>query len=209
MPPLRPITSLSCSARLRLLPVRLCGADCHSRVTSPPATMQALANKTNGRVKAFASANRAAPRVRAVQCRAQQQQSSNVQQVAAAVLAAVAVCTPAAHAATEVIQSGVDMSLAVGSGAAVAGLGALLVAADPQKRWVAAVRHSWTCMVLVSSARSNAKWPCKLVACCNSAQQEIDRLRTGVLLPCMPYHLASTHVSLHVSYIRHSCNCLA
>lgn len=96
--------------------------------------MQALANKTNGRVKAFASANRAAPRVRAVQCRAQQQQSSNVQQVAAAVLAAAAVCAPAAHAATEVLQSGMDMGLAAGSGAAVVGLGALLVAADPQKR---------------------------------------------------------------------------
>jgi hypothetical protein len=91
-----------------------------------------------------------------VQCRAQQQQSSNVQQVAAAVLAAAAVCTPAAHAATEVIQSGVDMSLAVGSGAAVAGLGALLVAADPQKRWVAAVGHSWTCLVLISNLMSDA-----------------------------------------------------
>ncbi|KAF6258914.1 magnesium protoporphyrin IX S-adenosyl methionine O-methyl transferase chloroplast precursor [Scenedesmus sp. NREL 46B-D3] len=96
--------------------------------------MQALANKTNGRVKAFASASRPAPRVRAVQCRAQQQQASNVQQVAVAVLAAAAVYTPAAQAATEAIQSGVDISLAVGSGAAVAGLGALLVAADPQKR---------------------------------------------------------------------------
>eukprot|EP00775_Hariotina_reticulata_P011668 gene11668-11811_t len=46
----------------------------------------------------------------------------------------MAVCAPAAHAATELVQPGVDMTMAVGSGAAVAGLSALLVAADPQKR---------------------------------------------------------------------------
>lgn len=135
--------------------------------------MQALANKTNGRVKAFASANRAATRVRAVQCRAQQQQVSNVQQVAAAVLAAAAVCAPAAHAATEVLQSGMDMGLAAGSGAAVVGLGALLVAADPQKRWVAAVgaaahmfvhRTAHKAVAYSSSKRLNAV--CTPIRCC-------------------------------------------
>lgn len=96
--------------------------------------MQALANKCNGRVKPFTQTNRAANNVRSVQCRAQQQQSSNVQHVAAAMLAASCLVAPAAHAATELVQPGVDLSVAVGSGAAVAGLGALLVATDPQKR---------------------------------------------------------------------------
>lgn len=95
--------------------------------------MQGLVNKCNGRVKAFSATQSAAPRVRNVQCRAQQQ-STNVQRVAAAMLTAATLYTPAAHAATEVVQSGVDLSVAVSSGAAVAGLGALLVAADPQKR---------------------------------------------------------------------------
>lgn len=100
----------------------------------PFRNMQALANRCNGRVKPFAQSKQAPCHVRSVQCRAHPQQTANVQQVAAAMLAASVVAVPAAHAATEAIQSGVDLSMAVGSGAAVAGLGALLVAADPQKR---------------------------------------------------------------------------
>lgn len=95
--------------------------------------MQALANKCNVKVKPFSQGKQAPCRVCTVQCRAQQQQSSNAQQVAAAVLAASVLVAPAAHAATEVLQS-MDVSMAVGGGAAVAGLGALLVATDPQKR---------------------------------------------------------------------------
>lgn len=101
-------------------------------------TMQALANKQCRAVQQpFSSAQTARPRVAAVRCQAQQN-TQQLQQVAAAVVAAsVGLCVPsAAHAATEVIQPGMDVATAVGSGAAVAGLGALLVATDPQKRWV-------------------------------------------------------------------------
>jgi hypothetical protein len=94
--------------------------------------MQALANKSNARVQPFTSTQTRPARVRVVQCQAQQ--NSQLQQVAAAVVAASCLVAPAAHAATEVIQSGVDVATAVGSAGAVAGLGALLVATDPQKR---------------------------------------------------------------------------
>lgn len=93
--------------------------------------MQALANKSNARVQPFASSQQRPARVRVVQCQAQAQ-NTQLQQVAAAVVAASCLCVPAAHAATELIQP--DIATAVGSGAAVAGLGALLVATDPQKR---------------------------------------------------------------------------
>lgn len=63
-----------------------------------------------------------------------------MQQVAAAVVAASCLVAPAAHAATELLTPGVDVATAVGSGAAVAGLGALLVATDPQKRWAGGFR---------------------------------------------------------------------
>jgi len=99
--------------------------------------MQSLKHSCNGRVTPSHTTSRAARRVRAVQVRAAQQESTNIQHVASTMLAAMAVCAPAAHAATELVQPGVDMTMAVGSGAAVAGLSALLVAADPQKRWAA------------------------------------------------------------------------
>lgn len=99
--------------------------------------MQSLKHSCNGRVTPFHTTSRAARRVRTVQVRAAQQESTNIQHVASTMLAAMAVCAPAAHAATELVQPGVDMTMAVGSGAAVAGLSALLVAADPQKRWAA------------------------------------------------------------------------
>lgn len=68
-----------------------------------------------------------------VQCHAQAQNSQQQHHaLAAAVVATSCLCVPAAHAATELLQP--DVATAVGSGAAVAGLGALLVAADPQKR---------------------------------------------------------------------------
>jgi magnesium-protoporphyrin O-methyltransferase len=94
--------------------------------------MQALANKCNARVQPFTSVQQRPARVRVVQCQAQQ--NTQLQQVAAAVAAATCLCVPAAHAATELIQPSMDVATAVGSGAAVAGLGALLVATDPQKR---------------------------------------------------------------------------
>jgi magnesium-protoporphyrin O-methyltransferase len=51
------------------------------------------------------------------------------------VAAAASLIAPAAQAAQEVMQlAEVDVTLALGGGAAVAGLGALLVATDPQKR---------------------------------------------------------------------------
>lgn len=94
--------------------------------------MQALANKSNARVQPFTSSQQRPARVRVVQCQAQARNNTQLQQVAAAVVAASCLCVPAAHAATELIQP--DIATAVGSGAAVAGLGALLVATDPQKR---------------------------------------------------------------------------
>lgn len=101
--------------------------------------MQALAHKGSARVQPFTPSSARPARVRVVQCQAAQQQNSQLQQVAAAaVIAASCLCVPAAHAATELMQPGVDVATAVGSGAAVAGLGALLVATDPQKRCVRA-----------------------------------------------------------------------
>eukprot|EP00879_Flechtneria_rotunda_P024716 GHRR01026222.1.p1 GENE.GHRR01026222.1~~GHRR01026222.1.p1 ORF type:complete len:182 (+),score=69.06 GHRR01026222.1:209-754(+) len=95
--------------------------------------MQSLAGKTANRVQPFTSAKHAGRPVRAVQCCAQQH-FSNVQHVATTMLAASCLYAPAAYATAEVLQPGVDLSVAVGSGAAVAGLGALLIATDPQKR---------------------------------------------------------------------------
>lgn len=102
--------------------------------------MQALANKGSARVQPFTSSAATRPaRVRVVQCQAQQQNTTQLQQVAAAVVAASCLVVPAAHSATDLVQPGVDVATAVGSGAAVAGLGALLVATDPQKRYKTSV----------------------------------------------------------------------
>lgn len=102
--------------------------------------MQALANKGSARVQPFTSSAATRPvRVRVVQCQAQQHNTTQLQQVAAAVVAASCLVVPAAHAATDLVQPGVDVATAVGSGAAVAGLGALLVATDPQKRYEGSV----------------------------------------------------------------------
>ena len=73
--------------------------------------------------------------VRAVRCQAQQQQQRTGRgEIVAAVAAAASLLAPgAAIAAQEAMQIGeVDVSLALGGGAAVAGLGALLVATEPQ-----------------------------------------------------------------------------
>lgn len=115
-------------------PVRRGSCVCDRHTRPQHLTMQALANKCNVRVQPFTSASTRPSRVRVVRCQAQQ--DSHLQQVAAAVVAASCLCVPAAHAATDLIQPGVDVATAVGSGAAVAGLGALLVATDPQKRCV-------------------------------------------------------------------------
>jgi hypothetical protein len=74
--------------------------------------------------------------VRAVRCQAQQQQRGGRPEIVGAVAAAANLLAPAvALAAQEAMQIGeVDVSIALGGGAAVAGLGALLVATDPQKR---------------------------------------------------------------------------
>lgn len=100
-------------------------------------TMQALAAQgSTARVKPFGQAARPSSRTRAVAVRAQQQQQQpavSAPLAAAAVLAASCMCGPAL-AATELVQPAVDVTVAVGSAGAVAGLGALLVATDPQKR---------------------------------------------------------------------------
>jgi hypothetical protein len=101
--------------------------------------MQALSQQTRG-AKAAASAQQRSSRAqsRVVRCQAQrpERQGGLKPELAAAGLAAAAcLCAPAAHAAQEVMQlAEVDVSLAIGGSAAVAGLGALLVATDPQKR---------------------------------------------------------------------------
>ncbi|KAI8469849.1 MAG: magnesium protoporphyrin IX S-adenosyl methionine O-methyl transferase chloroplast precursor [Monoraphidium minutum] len=97
--------------------------------------MQSLQSRS---VKAFtANGPRGSTRVaRAVRCQAQQQQRQGLRpEIAAGIAAAASLVAPAAQAAQEVMQMAeVDVSLALGGGAAVAGLGALLVATDPQKR---------------------------------------------------------------------------
>ncbi|KIY99535.1 hypothetical protein MNEG_8423 [Monoraphidium neglectum] len=72
---------------------------------------------------------------RAVRCQAQQQRQAVRPEIAMGIAAAASLIAPAAQAAQEVMQlAEVDVTLALGGGAAVAGLGALLVATDPQKR---------------------------------------------------------------------------
>lgn len=86
---------------------------------------------------ANAAANSSKSRVaRVVRCQAQQQQKVVRPEITAGTLASAAVlCAPAAQAAQEAMQiAEVDVTLALGGGAAVAGLGALLMATDPQKR---------------------------------------------------------------------------
>jgi hypothetical protein len=119
--------------------------------------MQALSNKSNARVQPFTSAQTRPARVRVVQCQAQQ--NSQLQQVAAAVVAASCLVAPAAHAATEVIQSGVDVATAVGSAGAVAGLGALLVATDPQKRCSHCHQSLHCSLLALPCDRSGIAWP--------------------------------------------------
>ncbi|GFR43554.1 hypothetical protein Agub_g4647, partial [Astrephomene gubernaculifera] len=74
---------------------------------------------------------------RVVRCNSHLRHSESGLKVAAGATALSALATPAAHAA-EIFSSanGLDgsLTLAVGGGVAIAGLGALLVATDPQKR---------------------------------------------------------------------------
>jgi hypothetical protein len=102
--------------------------------------MQALQRPAPGSARAYRSGSRAPAVVVRAQAQQQQQQRRGAGAGAraaagAALAAAAALAAPAAHAAAEVSQlAEVDVSLALGGGAAVAGLGALLVATDPQKR---------------------------------------------------------------------------
>lgn len=76
---------------------------------------------------------------RALCCNAQSQHTNGTLKAASGAAALALLCSPTAHAA-EIMSSanGLDGSLtfAVGGGVAIAGLGALLVATDPQKRCV-------------------------------------------------------------------------
>lgn len=103
---------------------------------TPPHTMQTLNTQSRVRSGAFqATPTRTSVRC-AVRCQVQKQQQPQAAAAAAAVVAASLLVPAAAHAATDLLQPGMDVATAVGSGAAVAGLGALLVATDPQKRCV-------------------------------------------------------------------------
>lgn len=98
-------------------------------------TRSAKAAKVNG----THSSSRVA---RAVRCQAQKQEQRCLRsEIAAGLAAAACLIAPAAQAASETMQMAeIDGSVAVAGGAAVAGLGALLVATDPQKRWVLLAR---------------------------------------------------------------------
>jgi len=100
-----------------------------------------LLNNKSNRLPTANVAGRRTARPRSVQCLAQQTKDNAVQQhiAAASLVAASCICAPIAQAAQDTAQlAGVDTSavtFAVGGSAAIAGLGAMLVATDPQKRW--------------------------------------------------------------------------
>jgi hypothetical protein len=116
-------------------------AEAHHPAPTPPShhlfpdAMQVL-NRTHTRAPApTCAAQRVTGRVVRVAAHSSSKQGELQQHVAAAAVAvSLLAAVPAAHAATELLQP--DVVTAVGSGAAVAGLGALLVATDPQKRCV-------------------------------------------------------------------------
>jgi hypothetical protein len=128
-------------------------------------------------------------------CRAAKQQQQDAtprvqQHVAVVAIAAASLLVgPAAHAATELMQPGMDVATAVGSGAAVAGLGALLVATDPQKRCVACVARAraW------GGSLSVACW------CCNSRLAGGSRIAFSLARRCLcAALLACPQSPLHV-----------
>lgn len=89
-------------------------------------------------VKCGGSATACGQKARVVRCRAQQQPVHiKPEHIAAGVLAASCLCSSPALAAQnlqDLAEMNSTLTFAVGGGAAVAGLGALLVATDPQKR---------------------------------------------------------------------------
>lgn len=101
--------------------------------------MQSLANQ-RGSSAAFRAGKQASSRPRVVNCHAKHAQHKGGEAALAAAGLVAASClmgTPMAQAAQPLQHlAEVDgaMTLAVGGSAAVAGLGALLVATDPQKR---------------------------------------------------------------------------
>lgn len=84
------------------------------------------------------TAQRPSRAARSVACQAVQQPRNRLADASAFASAALVALAPAAQAAQVAAESAavesVSVPLAVGGGAALAGLGALLVAADPQKR---------------------------------------------------------------------------
>lgn len=98
--------------------------------------MQSFQSRAVKATGANASTSKISTRAtRFVVCHAQKQHKPEM--IATGIAAATCLFAPAAMAAQEMIQMAeVDVSMAIGGGAAVAGLGALLVATDPQKRRV-------------------------------------------------------------------------